>query len=131
MISSALQISCAVSFCRPSYEHCYYPVASEDDDIIGVSCVVQEVTEREHLRSVKLAAGNLRLIDQLTIRERELLKLLEKQLYDKEIANLLSITTETVKWHLKNIYKKLNVSNRREAVATIQSLNILDRSGNQ
>jgi len=109
------------------FEHSYYPVKSEDGDIIGVSCVVQDVTEREHLRSVKLAAGNLRLIDQLTHRERDVLELVAKRLRDKEIGVQLTISIQTVKTHLKNIYKKLGVKNRRHAVTKMRSIIVLDR----
>jgi DNA-binding NarL/FixJ family response regulator len=52
----------------------------------------------------------------LTKRETEILKYLEKGLLYKEIAARSSISIETVKKHSKNIYKKLDVRNRTEAV---------------
>lgn len=75
---------------------------------------------------MKLAAGNLRLIDHLTNREQDVLELVEKRLYDKEIGNRLSISPETVKSHLKSIYKKLGVKNRRQAAAKLNSIGILE-----
>ncbi len=52
----------------------------------------------------------------LSIREKEVLELLSKGLLYKEIAEKLGITHETVKKHLKNIYQKLHVQNKIEAI---------------
>jgi len=53
----------------------------------------------------------------LTHREFEVLKLLACGLSNKEIAQRLSMAHHTANQHLKNIYRKLAVSNRVEAVA--------------
>jgi LuxR family maltose regulon positive regulatory protein len=65
------------------------------------------------------------LVDPLTNRELDILELLSQRLQNKEIAEKLFISTETVKTHLNNIYQKLNVSNRRDAVEKAKSLGIL------
>ena len=52
----------------------------------------------------------------LSFREREVLELLSKGLLYKEIAEKLDISHETVKKHLKNIYQKLHVQNKIEAL---------------
>lgn len=52
----------------------------------------------------------------LSIREKEVLELLSKGLLYKEIADELDISRETVKKHLKNIYQKLHVQNKVEAL---------------
>ena len=52
----------------------------------------------------------------LTNREFEILLLLQKRLRDKEIADQLCISPETVKSHLKNLYSKLHASDRRDVV---------------
>ena len=53
--------------------------------------------------------------DTLSLREIEVLKLLDKGLSDKEIANAIGIEANTVKNHVKNILQKLNAPNRRTA----------------
>ena len=52
----------------------------------------------------------------LSKRESEILSLLAKGFHDKEIADTLYISFETVRTHLKNIYKKLHVRSRTEAL---------------
>jgi two-component system, NarL family, response regulator LiaR len=52
----------------------------------------------------------------LSQREKEVLELLAKGLMYKEIALQLGVGTETVKKHLKNIYQKLHVQNKIEAL---------------
>lgn len=52
----------------------------------------------------------------LSQREKEVLELLSKGLLYKEIAQQLGVGTETVKKHLKNIYQKLHVQNKIEAL---------------
>jgi LuxR family maltose regulon positive regulatory protein len=60
--------------------------------------------------------GQVAMIESLTQRESEILEMLSQRLQDKEIAKHLNISPTTVKSHLKNIYQKLDVHNRREAV---------------
>lgn len=54
-------------------------------------------------------------INLLTVREKEIIAEVSKGLFDKEIASKICISTETVKKHVKNIYRKLGVRNRVEA----------------
>jgi DNA-binding NarL/FixJ family response regulator len=55
-------------------------------------------------------------VAQLTFREREVVQLLTKGLLDKQIADQLAISLQTVNSHLKHIYAKLGVRSRTEAV---------------
>jgi DNA-binding CsgD family transcriptional regulator len=57
----------------------------------------------------------------LTPREMEVMHLVKEGLPNKTIADQLSISAETVKKHLKNIYEKLGVNNKIEALNKLNS----------
>jgi LuxR family maltose regulon positive regulatory protein len=63
--------------------------------------------------------------DLLTERELEVLRLLAAGLSNREIAQTLIIALSTVKQHLKNLYGKLDVHSRTQAVARGRELDIL------
>ncbi len=65
--------------------------------------------------------GNVSLTD----RERDILRLLTHGLTDREIAEAVILTVGTVKWYNRQIYNKLGVRNRTEAVAQGQRLDLL------
>jgi DNA-binding NarL/FixJ family response regulator len=54
-------------------------------------------------------------IESLTSRELEVLKLLAVGMYNKEVAEKLEISERTVKNHVSNIFKKLEVTDRTQA----------------
>ena len=66
------------------------------------------------------------LLEPLTSREVEVLKLLAAGLSNREIAEELVISPETVKKHAGNIYGKLGVGGRTEAAARARELELLD-----
>jgi LuxR family maltose regulon positive regulatory protein len=57
----------------------------------------------------------------LTPREREILALLEQSMSNKRIALVLNLSVDTVKWNLRQIYGKLNVSRRYDAILVARS----------
>ncbi|HEY69893.1 MAG TPA: tetratricopeptide repeat protein [Anaerolineae bacterium] len=65
------------------------------------------------------------LIEALSDREIEVLSLVAEGLTNQQIAQKLVLSLSTVKWHTSNIYGKLGVSNRSQAVARARSLGIL------
>lgn len=72
-------------------------------------------------------ASNASLIENsLTRRELEVLKLLAEGLFNKEIAYTLSISEKTVKNHVSNIFRKINVSDRTQAAVYAIKHNIVD-----
>ncbi len=60
------------------------------------------------------------LVEPLTQREREILGLLADGLTNREIADRLYLSHETVKWYNKQLYGKLGVSNRTQAASRAQ-----------
>lgn len=56
-------------------------------------------------------------VSNLTRREQEVLELLSQGFGNKEIAQTLSVSLDTIRYHLKQIYDKLHVRSRTEAVA--------------
>jgi LuxR family maltose regulon positive regulatory protein len=67
------------------------------------------------------------LVDPLTNRELDIVELLADRLQSKEIAEKLFISAHTVNAHLKRIYRKLDVTSRREAVARAVQAGLIER----
>ena len=63
--------------------------------------------------------------DILTTRETELLALIAQGMSNKEIAEKVFVSENTVKKHLANIYRKLDVSRRTQAVSKAREMGIL------
>jgi LuxR family transcriptional regulator, maltose regulon positive regulatory protein len=75
--------------------------------------------QSERLQTLTSAVADL-----LSAREVDVLKLIAEGLSNKEIARELVIAPETVKWHVKGIFTKLNVEKRAQAVSRAQSLGL-------
>jgi DNA-binding NarL/FixJ family response regulator len=67
----------------------------------------------------------------LTRREREILQLASEGYSNSELARMLWVTEQTVKFHLSNIYRKLKVSNRTEAARWAQLHGLLSEERTQ
>lgn len=72
---------------------------------------------RRLVREAIAAGSTLSELDQLTQREREVFELLAKGMTNKEIADALVITNNTVKRHLKAVFEKLGVHTRAAALS--------------
>jgi LuxR family maltose regulon positive regulatory protein len=64
----------------------------------------------------------------LTERERTVLRLLKSGLHEREIGDELYVSRNTVHSHVQSIYRKLAVSTRAEAIERIRELGLLDRA---
>ena len=76
------------------------------------SQVARMLVQTFHQRATSAKSGEC-----LTPREQEILALISKGYRSKEAAEVLKISTHTVETHLRNIYEKLHVRSRSEAVA--------------
>src|SRR5690554_3773692 len=64
-------------------------------------------------------------LDPLTRREQDILRLLARDLSDQEIAQELVLTVGTVKWYNRQIYSKLGVAKRSQAVTRALQLGLI------
>jgi DNA-binding NarL/FixJ family response regulator len=112
---------------------------------LGASAFISKRVEPEELPRALTAAheetvtkpigrsenGLMRAVRQagLTSRELEILRALSGGHSNKAIAKLLWLAEQTVKFHLTNIYRKLNVSSRTEAVHWAYRHGLLDPAG--
>lgn len=65
-------------------------------------------------------------LESLTERELDVLKLLSQGLSNQEISLRSQIALSTAKWHLKNVFAKLDVSTRTEAIVRARQLRLID-----
>jgi len=61
----------------------------------------------------------------------EVLQLLAEGLSNQDIGKKLFISLGTVKWHVKNIYGKLGVKSRTQAIVMAQKLKLLESGQNR
>jgi predicted ATPase/DNA-binding CsgD family transcriptional regulator len=66
------------------------------------------------------------LVEDLTEREMDVLRLKARNRSNQEIADELVLALSTVKWYVGQIYGKLGVANRRQAVARAQALGLIE-----
>ena len=74
---------------------------------------------------VKPPTADAGMIEPLTRREQEILEMLAQRMTAKEIAQKLVVSDQTVKRHRVNIYQKLGVHTRRDAIAAAVALGVL------
>ena len=86
--------------------------------LMAMNQVAEQTSSREEL----LRQEGL---EPLTERELYILRLLDKDLSNKEISRELVVTPGTVKVHTNNLYRKLSVNNRRAAVSLAKALGLL------
>jgi LuxR family maltose regulon positive regulatory protein len=81
--------------------------------------------EPEQREPSKSQAPETELIEPLSERELEVLQLIAEGLTNREIASRLFLSLNTVKAHTRNVYGKLDVHNRTQAVVRARALGVL------
>jgi two-component system nitrate/nitrite response regulator NarP len=96
-------------------------ISKSDEPATLVDTIAAVARGRMSLPYVDLQALTTDPLGELTARERELLTALANGWTNLQIAARIGISRNTVKYHLKNLYDKLGVSNRAMAVALYMS----------
>ena len=127
------------------YRHLNDPlpdITQVDDDILdAVNAVVQKATTKDPMKrfqdviemaqalrqaaSLEQSQASLSLVELLTPREQEVLKLVIEGKSNREIAETLVLTLATVKTYISRIYKKLNVRSRVQAIVRARELDLI------
>lgn len=108
----------------------------------GVNAVIQKATAKNPaLRypdamamasafrdAIKFAHAQ-NVVEALTQREQDILRCIISGMSNKEIANELVIALSTVKWYVNQIYQKLNVRSRVQAIVKARELNLISAGG--
>ena len=97
----------------------------EENAPASAPCLSPCSGEPERSQRALATMQSMELVEPLTDRELEVLALLARRMSSKEIAQALIISPLTVKRHTSNIYSKLQVGGRREAVAKAALLGLL------
>ncbi|MBL8134447.1 MAG: protein kinase [Anaerolineae bacterium] len=130
------------------YKHLNEPLPLIDDPDLpaGINDVIQKATAKDPAHrfasAAELAAAfrgasaisgmipSENPVEMLTLREQEILHLIIQGLPNKEIAQRLTVTVGTVKWYITQIYKKLHVRSRVQAIVRARELDLI-RTGSQ
>ncbi len=91
-------------------------------DMLGGGVPMTSTIARKVVESFRQVSSRQPDEPALSRRETEVLKGLSKGLSNKDIADSLNITLETVRWHLKQIYEKLHVHGRTQATLQFMSM---------
>ncbi len=65
------------------------------------------------------------IVEQLTLREQEILQMIVDGCSNKDIAQRLFVTMATVKWHIHSVYQKLHVRSRVQAIVKARQINLI------
>ena len=83
--------------------------------------IARKLVDRK-FESISVESGKFKWFENLTLREREVFKLVAKGCDNQEIANELHIAYQTVRNYVSSIYSKLNVQDRFQIIKHAQKL---------
>jgi WD40 repeat protein/DNA-binding CsgD family transcriptional regulator len=100
-----------------------YATAKDPDkrypDVLALAVAFREAVGRGD------TSRELNIVEQLTWREQEILQLIAEGHSNKEIADKLFVTLATVRWHIRQAYRKLGVRSRVQAMIRARELELL------
>ena len=115
LVDEGSQFQDVVEFCRSRI-----PSWSANSE---VGAFVDRVKKVRQTNSLKIRTPQFqRRMPQFSTREADVVRLLSGGQSNRDVAQALKMAPDTVKWHLKNIFGKLHVSNRTQAVLRLQEL---------
>jgi DNA-binding NarL/FixJ family response regulator len=91
----------------------------------GIAHKILQLVQQNQLTLTQKKAGPVKTFFNLTEREHEILLLLVDGLLYKQIADQLNISANTAKKHVMNIYSKLHVNTRTQAMHMAQEKGLL------
>jgi ATP/maltotriose-dependent transcriptional regulator MalT len=91
-----------------------------------VLTMLQELADKAPATDKKPGKENAQLLEPLSQREIEVLELINQGLANKDIASTMKVAPTTVKAHIRNLYGKLAVGSRTEALAKARTLGLLN-----
>ncbi len=126
------------------YKHLNEPLPCIDslppEIVDGVDAIIQKATAKnptQRYQDVLEMAADFRreadlskrspesIVEQLTLREQEILQMVTEGCSNKEIAEQLFVTVATVKWHIRQVYQKLHVRSRVQAIMRARDLHLV------
>jgi LuxR family transcriptional regulator, maltose regulon positive regulatory protein len=99
-----------------------------EPDYVRQLLAAYPVAEPEQVTSSQLRDPESEMVEPLSERELEVLQLIAEGLTNQEVATRLYLSQHTVKVHTRNIFAKLAVKNRTQAVARGNSMGILSHT---
>jgi LuxR family maltose regulon positive regulatory protein len=97
----------------------------QEESIANFSRTLLYAHAQRTRREIAPSSGSMGGIEPLSDQEQRVLRLLGEGLTNPEIARELVVSLNTVKTHVKSIYRKLNLGNRREARQAARQLNLV------
>jgi predicted ATPase/DNA-binding CsgD family transcriptional regulator len=93
--------------------------------LVELSDLAEQPARGHSHRMNEKSPPNLDLPDPLTAREIEVLQLIAQGMTNQQIAETFVLAVGTVKWYSRQIYQKLGVGNRTQAIAQARELHLL------
>lgn len=88
-------------------------------DVLALAVAFREAIGRDS------STNGVSIVEQLTMREQEVLSMIAQNMSNREIADTMVVTLGTVKWHITQLYKKLGVRSRVQAIVRARELNLI------